>query len=42
MNSKPPVKKYHYTSAQILPDSYLINLGHPFAEALEKIARYAL
>ncbi len=28
---------YHYTSAQILPhDSYLINLGHPVKEALEK------
>ena len=37
MNSKRPVKKYHYTSAQILPhDSYLINLGHPVTEALEK------
>ena len=30
-------EKYHYTSAQILPhDSYLINLGHPVEEALEK------
>lgn len=30
-------EKYHYTSAQILPhDSYLINLGHPVADALEK------
>ncbi|MDW8846939.1 deoxyribonuclease IV [Erwinia sp. MMLR14_017] len=30
-------EKYHYTSAQILPhDSFLINLGHPVAEALEK------
>lgn len=30
-------EKYHFTSAQILPhDSYLINLGHPVSEALEK------
>lgn len=30
-------EKYHYSSGQILPhDSYLINLGHPVAEALEK------
>ncbi|ATZ12012.1 deoxyribonuclease IV [Erwinia amylovora] len=30
-------EKHHYTPAQILPhDSYLINLGHPMAEALEK------
>lgn len=30
-------EKYHYSSAQILPhDSFLINLGHPVAEALEK------
>ncbi|MEM6160833.1 deoxyribonuclease IV [Erwinia sp. P6884] len=30
-------EKYHYTSAQILPhDSFLINLGHPEEEALEK------
>lgn len=30
-------EKYNYTSAQILPhDSYLINLGHPVTEALEK------
>lgn len=30
-------EKYQYTSAQILPhDSFLINLGHPVAEALEK------
>lgn len=30
-------EKYRYTPAQILPhDSYLINLGHPEAEALEK------
>ncbi len=37
---KAACEKYHYTSAQILPhDSYLINLGHPVTEALEKIAR---
>ncbi|WP_421506655.1 deoxyribonuclease IV [Erwinia rhapontici] len=30
-------EKYHYTPGQILPhDSYLINLGHPVEEALEK------
>ncbi|CCG87750.1 deoxyribonuclease IV [Erwinia piriflorinigrans] len=30
-------EKYRYTPAQILPhDSFLINLGHPEAEALEK------
>lgn len=30
-------EKYHYGPGQILPhDSYLINLGHPVAEALEK------
>lgn len=30
-------EKYHFTPAQILPhDSYLINLGHPVSEALEK------
>lgn len=30
-------EKYHYTPGQILPhDSYLINLGHPVSEALEK------
>ncbi|WP_338557175.1 deoxyribonuclease IV [Erwinia sp. E_sp_B04_7] len=30
-------EKYNYSSAQILPhDSFLINLGHPVAEALEK------
>lgn len=30
-------EKHRYTPAQILPhDSYLINLGHPVAEALEK------
>lgn len=36
---KAACEKYHYTSAQILPhDSYLINLGHPVAEALENRA----
>lgn len=30
-------EKYNFSSAQILPhDSYLINLGHPVSEALEK------
>lgn len=30
-------EKYHYAPGQILPhDSYLINLGHPQSEALEK------
>ncbi|MCX8956521.1 deoxyribonuclease IV [Erwinia psidii] len=30
-------EKYHYDAGQILPhDSYLINLGHPVEEALEK------
>ncbi|KGQ47789.1 endonuclease IV [Gallibacterium anatis 10672-6] len=30
-------EKYHFSAAQILPhDSYLINLGHPTAEGLEK------
>ncbi|MBK5073891.1 deoxyribonuclease IV [Budviciaceae bacterium CWB-B4] len=30
-------EQYHYSSAQILPhDSYLINLGHPVEEALQK------
>ncbi|WP_456310231.1 deoxyribonuclease IV [Serratia proteamaculans] len=30
-------EKYHYAPGQILPhDSYLINLGHPVEEALEK------
>lgn len=30
-------EKYNYSSSQILPhDSYLINLGHPVEEALEK------
>ena len=34
---KAACEKYGYTSAQILPhDSYLINLGHPVSEALEK------
>lgn len=34
---KAACEKYHYTPAQILPhDSYLINLGHPVTEALEK------
>ena len=34
---KAACEKYHYTPAQILPhDSYLINLGHPVEEALEK------
>lgn len=34
---KQACETYHYTPAQILPhDSYLINLGHPEAEALEK------
>jgi apurinic endonuclease (APN1) len=34
---KAACEKYHYTAAQILPhDSYLINLGHPVEEALEK------
>lgn len=33
-------EKYGFTSAQILPhDSYLINLGHPEKEALEKSRR---
>lgn len=30
-------ENYHFSAAQILPhDSYLINLGHPVSEALEK------
>ena len=30
-------EKYNYTAAQILPhDSYLINLGHPTNEGIEK------
>lgn len=34
---KAACEKYGFTSAQILPhDSYLINLGHPVAVALEK------
>ncbi|MGP3592454.1 deoxyribonuclease IV [Vagococcus sp. WN89Y] len=34
---KAACEKYHFSSAQILPhDSYLINLGHPVTEALEK------
>ncbi|MFP1929618.1 deoxyribonuclease IV [Lonsdalea quercina] len=34
---KSACEQYHYTPAQILPhDSYLINLGHPVEEALEK------
>lgn len=36
-NFKAACLKYHYTSAQILPhDSYLINLGHPEQQPLEK------
>jgi len=34
---KTACDRYNFTSAQILPhDSYLINLGHPVMEALEK------
>lgn len=34
---KAACEKYHYRPDQILPhDSYLINLGHPVTEALEK------
>ncbi|ALV91680.1 MULTISPECIES: deoxyribonuclease IV [Pantoea] len=34
---KTACEQYHFTSAQILPhDSYLINLGHPVMDALEK------
>ncbi|MGL4724000.1 MAG: deoxyribonuclease IV [Scandinavium sp.] len=34
---KAACEKHHFSSAQILPhDSYLINLGHPVADALEK------
>lgn len=34
---KQACQRYNYTSAQILPhDSYLINLGHPETEALDK------
>ncbi len=36
-NFKAACKKYHFGPGQILPhDSYLINLGHPVQEALEK------
>jgi len=36
-NFKANCEKYNYTPAQILPhDSYLINLGHPEKEGLEK------
>ncbi|VEB96237.1 Endonuclease 4 [Cedecea lapagei] len=36
-NFKSACEKYHYGPGQILPhDSYLINLGHPVEEALEK------
>lgn len=36
-NFKRACEKYHYGPGQILPhDSYLINLGHPAEEALEK------
>jgi len=34
---KAACEKYHFSPAQILPhDSYLINLGHPVTDALEK------
>lgn len=34
---KQACKRYHYSAGQILPhDSYLINLGHPEQEALDK------
>ncbi|MDU1083456.1 MAG: deoxyribonuclease IV, partial [Leclercia adecarboxylata] len=34
---KAACEKYHFTPGQILPhDSYLINLGHPVQEALDK------
>ncbi len=34
---KVACEKYHFSPAQILPhDSYLINLGHPVTDALEK------
>ena len=34
---KAACEKYHYGPGQILPhDSYLINLGHPVQEALDK------
>lgn len=36
-NFKTACEEYHFTPGQILPhDSYLINLGHPVEEALEK------
>lgn len=36
-NFKQACERYQYTAGQILPhDSYLINLGHPQEEALEK------
>lgn len=36
-NFKIACEKYHFSAAQILPhDSYLINLGHPVSEMLEK------
>ncbi|WP_213712702.1 deoxyribonuclease IV [Cedecea lapagei] len=36
-NFKSACEKYHYGPGQILPhDSYLINLGHPVEDALEK------
>ena len=38
---KANCEKFNYTSAQILPhDSYLINLGHPETEGLEKYEIY--
>ena len=34
---KAACEKYHFGPGQILPhDSYLINLGHPVSDALEK------
>lgn len=37
---KAACEKYGYGHGQILPhDSYLINLGHPVAEALENPAK---
>lgn len=36
-NFRSACEKYHYQAKQILPhDSYLINLGHPVEEALQK------
>ncbi|VDZ72582.1 endonuclease IV [Atlantibacter hermannii] len=36
-NFKAACEQHHFTPGQILPhDSYLINLGHPVDEALEK------